>query len=71
VRSRKNDDGTFLGFEPLTLVPIDLDGIIPEEMQPRDIELLNNYHALVRKKLMPFMQGEDIAMLNEATKAIG
>ena len=40
-------------------------------MQPRDIELLNNYHALVRKKLMPFMQGEDIAMLNEATKAIG
>ncbi|MEE5991037.1 MAG: M24 family metallopeptidase, partial [Lachnospiraceae bacterium] len=67
----ENDDGTFLGFEPLTLVPIDLDGIIPEEMQPRDIELLNNYHALVRKKLMPFMQGEDIAMLNEATKAIG
>jgi len=67
----ENDDGTFLGFEPLTLVPIDLDGIIPEEMQPRDNELLNNYHALVRKKLMPFMQGEDIAMLNEATKAIG
>ena len=65
-----NEDGTFLHFVPLTYVPIDLDGILKDEMQPADIEMLNNYHAAVCDKLMPFMEGDDVMWLKEATKAI-
>ena len=66
----ENDDGRFLTFEPLTYVPIDLDGIIPSEMEPKDKALLNAYHKAVRKKLMPFMEGDDISWLKDATRAI-
>ncbi|MCR5011620.1 MAG: aminopeptidase P family protein [Lachnospiraceae bacterium] len=66
----ENDDGRFLTFEPLTYVPIDLDGILPDEMEPRDKALLNAYHKAVRKKLMPFMEGDDISWLKEATREI-
>ena len=65
-----NEDGTFLHFVPLTYVPIDLDGILKDEMQPADIEMLNNYHAAVCDKLMPFMEGDDVMWLKEATRAI-
>ena len=66
----ENDDGRFLAFEPLTYVPIDLDGILPDEMEPKDKAMLNAYHKAVRKKLMPFMEGDDISWLKEATREI-
>ena len=37
-------------FEVLTLVPIDLDALLPEQMTFEEREQLNNYHQLVYKR---------------------
>lgn len=33
-------------FEPLTLVPVDLDAILPERMTHEEREMLNEYHKM-------------------------
>ena len=67
----KNGDGRFLTFEHLTFVPIDLEAINTDYMQPADIELLNSYHAKVYEMISPFMQSEEERVwLREATKAV-
>ncbi len=59
VKKAENSDGEFLAFEPLTWVPIDRDAILPEALQPKEKEWLNDYHRKVREKLLPFMQGTE------------
>lgn len=70
VNEVKNGDGQFMGFRTLTYVPIDLDAIDTKYMEPRDIELLNAYHAQVYDKLAPFMHDEELVWLKDATKTI-
>ena len=65
-----NDDGTFLGFECITYVPIDLDAIDPKYLSPRNIEYLNEYHADIYKKVSPYLTKEEKAFLKEYTRAI-
>lgn len=65
-----NDDGDFLTFMPLTLVPIDLEGIDVKYMTSKDIMLLNNYHKIVYDKLVPLMNEEEENWLKNATRAI-
>ena len=57
-------------FEFLTMVPFDLDGIIPEQMTARERKLLNDYHAQVYKKISPYLENEEKEWLKEATRAI-
>lgn len=64
----ENEYGRFLRFEPLTWAPIDLKGIDPSYMQPRDIERLDAYHARVYEKISPFLSGEELAWLYKATR---
>ena len=64
----ENEYGRFLRFEPLTWVPIDLEGIDPSYMQPRDIERLDAYHAGVFEKISPFLSGEELMWLRKATR---
>ena len=59
VRRCENGDGEFLAFEPLTWVPIDKDAVKKEYLEPKELKWLNDYHAKVREKLMPFMENED------------
>ena len=66
----KNDDGQFMCFEPLTFVPIDLDGINPDIMDKSDIDRLNKYHAMCREKLSPYMNDEEKIWLQKATREI-
>lgn len=66
----ENDDGEFLCFRPLTLVPIDLDGILPEYMSAEDKSYLNSYHSLVYEKLSPYLNEEEKKWLKNVTKAI-
>ena len=47
-----------LGFEPLTLVPIDKNLIDNSLMSPADWEWLNTYHARVIKTLRPMVTSE-------------
>ena len=46
-------------FEHLTMVPFDLDGIIPEQMTKRERTLLNDYHKEVYAKISPYLEPEE------------
>ena len=65
-----NGYGRFLRFETLTMVPFDLDAVIPELLGEECRMLLNAYHAKVRKTLKPYLTEEENAWLADATRAI-
>ncbi|MGN1368263.1 MAG: aminopeptidase P family protein [Aristaeellaceae bacterium] len=65
-----NGYGRFLRFETLTMVPFDLDAVIPELLGEECRGLLNAYHAKVRQTLAPYMTAEENAWLADATRAI-
>ena len=65
-----NGYGRFLRFETLTMVPFDLDAVIPELLGEECRMLLNAYHAKVRKTLKPYLTDEENLWLAEATRAI-
>lgn len=70
VKETKNEYGQFMGFRHLTYVPIDLDAIDLQYMEPSDIEKLNAYHAAVYEKLSPYFEGEELQKLRAATRAV-
>ena len=65
-----NSYGRFLRFETLTMVPFDLDAIVPELLGEECRRILNAYHKKVRETLAPYMTAEENAWLAEATRAI-
>lgn len=65
-----NAYGRFLRFETLTMVPFDLDAVVPELLGDTCRMLLNAYHAQVRKVLAPYFTGADADWLAHATRAI-
>ena len=61
----------WLAFEPLTLCPIDIAPIEMDMMEQYEKDYLNDYHALVREKLLPLLSNpDDKAWLVENTKKI-
>ena len=70
VKESKNAYGQFMGFRHLTYVPIDLDAIDIQYMEPSDIRKLNAYHRQVFEKLAPYFEGEELEKLNYATRAV-
>lgn len=52
------------------LCPFDLDAIDPKQMTEVEKKRLNDYHANVYKVVSPYLQGEELAWLKEATRAI-
>mgnify|MGYP001091520528 CR=1 FL=1 len=69
-KAEKNEYGQFMYFENLTYVPFDLDAIDPKQMTEVEKKRLNDYHANVYKVVSPYLQGEELAWLKEATRAI-
>lgn len=65
-----NSDGTFMGFEPLTYVPIDLDGIDPEALSENEKQMLNTYHWQVYKTLLPYLPEDEKEWLRYYTRPI-
>ena len=49
---------------------IDLDAIDVSLMEPRDKELLNEYHRAVYEKISPYLDGEEKEWLKEATRPV-
>ena len=70
VSAGETDYGKFLEFEEVTLVPFDLDGINIEQMQPDEIEYLNQYHETVYQKIAPHLNEEEREWLRSATASI-
>ncbi len=66
-----NEYGTFLKFDMLTVVPIDLELVDINYLDSVDIERLNNYQERVYKTLEPYFDGEEKVMLREATRPVG
>ncbi len=70
VRGKKNEYGQYLRFEPLTMVPVDLELVEKELLGPEDLRQLNEYHQLVRNTLWPYLDPEERKWLEKATAAI-
>lgn len=69
-KAQSNEFGQFMNFEAITFAPIDLDGIIPEEMSGSERAYLNNYHQQVYEKISPYLNDEEKSWLKEYTRAI-
>ncbi len=59
-----------LGFETLTLAPIELALVDVDMLSPKERAWLNDYHARVRAELAPLLPEEVQGWLVEATRAI-
>ena len=65
-----NEYGTFLDFEILTMIPFDLDAILPEEMSEEERQWLNEYHQKVYETVAESLPEKERIWLREATRQI-
>ena len=62
--------GEFLGFETVSLCPIDLELVEPALLEPAEIAWLNSYHRRVRESLAGLLDENDAAWLKHETRDI-
>lgn len=62
--------GRFLHFDYLTMVPWDLDAVVPELLNEDEKRWLNAYHQQVRDTLTPLLNETEGQWLAQATRAI-
>jgi Xaa-Pro aminopeptidase len=70
VPAGETECGKFLGFETLTLCPIDVKPIIVEMLTADERQWLNDYHAMVFNRLKNSLNGEEKAWLAVVTAPI-
>lgn len=70
VKGENGAYGQFMEFEILTLTPIDLDGILPQEMTGTEKAYLNDYHEKVYRALAPHLTEAEREWLRNATRRI-
>lgn len=70
VKSKSTEFGEFYKFNQLTLCPISKQTIIKEMLTKEEIQWLNNYHKLVFEKISPFLEGEELSWLKDATSEL-
>ena len=70
IKKGNSTDGQFMGFVPLTYVPIDLEGIDISFINEENVERLNEYHAKVYKKISPYLEKEEKIWLDSVTKTL-
>lgn len=63
-------DRDFLGFETLTLCPIDLALVEPKMLGPDEIAWLDAYHAKVRETIAPLVDADTRKWLEGATRKL-
>ena len=66
-----NQYGHWLGFAPLTLVPIDTAPVLVDELSRDQITWLNNYHAHVYEMLSPRLTEDEKVWLKNKCAPIG
>ena len=71
VLYKQTEFGTFVGFEPLTLCPIETRLIDQKMMTTTETEWINNYHHVVEETLSPLLTDEaDRQWLKNACKPL-
>ena len=63
-------DRKMLGFEPLTLAPFDLRMVERDLLNDAELEWLNDYHLKVRETIGPYLEGETLDWLQQATRRV-
>jgi Xaa-Pro aminopeptidase len=63
VKSEISEYGQFLKFVPLTMVPIDLDGVDESLLSPKQLKELNDYHKQVYDTIGQYLTDEERAWL--------
>ena len=66
----KNEYGQFMYFDTVTLAPIDLDAIDPEELTKSEKMILNQYHKRVYEMISPQLTKEECDWLKLYTREI-
>lgn len=66
----QTDFGNFLQMESLTLCPIDTAPIDVDMLLPEELDWLNSYHREVYEKLSPYLNTEEKEWLKNATKPL-
>lgn len=66
----KNEYGQFMYFQPVTMAPIDLDGIDPDLMMDNEIAALNAYHQSVYDAVAPHLTEAEAEWLKKYTAPI-
>lgn len=62
--------GEFLGFETLTLAPIDMTPVLPDMLTAEERQWLNSYHRRVRETLSPHLSAAEAAWLKAAARPL-
>ncbi len=70
VPAQSGEFGEFLRFETLTLCPIDTRCLDLALLHPHEVQWLNDYHAQVRERLLPHVDGAARAWLELRTRAV-
>lgn len=70
VPVEETECGRFLGFETLTLCPIDVRPIMKDLLTPEERQWLNDYHAMVYQRLKDYLKEDEIQWLRTATAPI-
>lgn len=74
IKTQYNFNGNnFIGFETMTLAPIQPSLVKVSMLDDAEIKWMNDYHATVREKLLPLMHEkfpETVEYLLEQTEAI-
>jgi Xaa-Pro aminopeptidase len=69
-RGIKGAEREMLGFETLSLAPIDTRAIEPKLLDDEEITWLDDYHARVRETLSPLLDSKTRAWLKRATRRL-
>lgn len=64
-------EGEWLGFETLTLAPIDLALVEPALLTADEVAWLDAYHTRVREAIAPLVDAETAAWLEATTRPVG
>ncbi len=70
VYVEENQYGTWLGFRPLTLVPIATGPVLLSELSREQIDWLNDYHKTVYTKLSPYLTDPEKTWLQKKTEPL-
>ena len=70
VPAATTDFGEFLGFETLTLAPIDTTPVLPYMLTAEERQWLNSYHRRVRETLSPHLSAAEAAWLKAAARPL-
>ncbi len=63
----ENTNGTFLCFEPLTYVPVDMRLIEKSQVEPKEWKMLCDYQEAVYEKIAPLLSEEEVEWLRQET----